>query len=257
MCKDKYEQEAKDHLISELKQRERGDWNVAATDVEVDPITHINFDYQLQFEDRLIALEVFRLVESKEEIERSKSWSLISNKIAEELVSRGVKGYTIRTPYSFNVPKNKIEKFVSKIADKLQTAVQATPHSESIHESGCEISWIKDFQSVSCYGIGPGGAVNPTGEAFDFIKRMLPKKNKQLNIADHSDSQLATVDWSLTTSLKLAVKLISQDLETSTRFTSTIPTLAKFSWYTTRRFTLHSNQTASHRDIWNRCSCSG
>ena len=88
MSKDKYEEEAKDHLISELKQRGRGDWNVIATDVEVDPLTHINFDYQLQFADRLIALEVFRLVESKEEIERSKSWSLISNKIAEELVSR-------------------------------------------------------------------------------------------------------------------------------------------------------------------------
>jgi len=96
-------------LVRELAQQGRGDWQVIAVDAEVDPITHINFDYELRFEDKLIALEVFRLVESKQEIERSKSWGLISNKIAEELVSRGVKGYTIRTPYFFDVPKAKVD----------------------------------------------------------------------------------------------------------------------------------------------------
>ena len=193
-AKDQYEDDAKDHLIRELAQQGRGDWQVIAVDVEVDPITHINFDYELRFEDKLIALEVFRLVESKEEIERSKSWSLISNKLAEELVSRGVKGYTIQTPYFFNVPKSKVDEFVSKLADKVQEAIEENPQSQSIHESGCEISWIEDFPSVSCFGIGPGGAVNPTADAFNFIERMLPKKNEQLNIANH-ERIVVMVNW--------------------------------------------------------------
>lgn len=185
MSKDKYEEDAKDDFIAELKRQGRGDWSVASTDVEVDAATHINFDYQLQSEGVSIALEVFRLVESKEEIERSKSWSLISNKLAQELVNRGVTGYTIRTPYAFDVRNSEVEEFVHKIADKLQQAIKANPRSQSIHESGFEASWIEDFHSVSCYGIGPGGAVNPTADAFNFIERMLPKKNKQLNVANH------------------------------------------------------------------------
>lgn len=185
MPKDKYEEDAKDHFIDELARLGRGEWTVTATDVEVDAVTHINFDYQLHSEGISIALEIFRLVESKEEIERSKSWSLISNKLAQELVNRGVTGYTIRTPYAFDVPNNEVERFVGKIADKLQKAIEANPRSQSIHESGFEASWIEDFHSVSCYGIGPGGAVNPTADAFNFIERMLPKKNKQLNIANH------------------------------------------------------------------------
>jgi hypothetical protein len=194
MSKHQYEEDAKDHVIDELKRQGSGEWTVIATDVEVDPATHINFDYQLESEGRSVALEVFRLVESKEEIERSKSWSLISNKLAEELVSRGVAGYTIRTPYAFNVPKNKVQRFVGKIADKLQKAIETNPQAESIHESGFEVSWIKDFHSVSCYGIGPGGAVNPTADAFNFIERKLPKKNKQLNIANY-ERIIAIVNW--------------------------------------------------------------
>src|SRR5215467_10273568 len=124
-AKQNYEEDAKDHFIAELKRQGRGDWIVVDTDVEVDPKTRINFDYKLQSEDDFIALEVFRLVPNKQEIERSKSWSLISNSIADELMKRGVKGYTIQTPHSFNVSQNKIAKFVSKIADNIQQTIEA------------------------------------------------------------------------------------------------------------------------------------
>lgn len=63
--KDQDEENAKDHFIAELRQQGRGVWKVIATDVEVDPATHINFDYQLESKGDLIALEVFRLVEPK------------------------------------------------------------------------------------------------------------------------------------------------------------------------------------------------
>lgn len=207
--KDRYEEEAKDHLIAELKRQGRGDWEVIATDVEVDPTTHVNFDYQLGSEGKLIALEVFRLVEPKEEIERSKSWSLISNRLAEVLVSRGVKGYTIRTPYSFNVAKNKVDKFVAKIADMLQRAIEASPPSKSIKDSGFEVTWIKDFPSVSCYGIGAGGAVNPTADAFNIIERMLPKKNSQLNVVGH-ERVIVMVNWLPLVSHRNVIEACSQ-----------------------------------------------
>lgn len=185
MPKDDYEEDAKDHFIAELKRQGRGDWRVSSTDVEVESATHINFDYQLQSEGISIALEIFRLVESKEEIERSKSWSLISNALAQKLINRGVTGYTIRTPHAFDVRNKEVQEFTDRIADKLQQAIEANPRSQSIHESGFEASWIEGFHSLSCYRIGPGGAVNPTADAFSFIERMLPKKNRQLNVANH------------------------------------------------------------------------
>src|SRR6266481_5007437 len=102
--KDQWEEAAKDHFIAELKAQGRGDWTVSDTDVVVDKQTNRNFDYQLQLGTEFIALEIFRLVESKQEIVRGKSWSVIANAIAAELRERGIKGYTIHTPYFFNVP---------------------------------------------------------------------------------------------------------------------------------------------------------
>jgi hypothetical protein len=125
--KDQWEEDAKDHFVTALKADGRGDLIVSDTDVVVDQKTNLNFDYQLQYGADFIALEVFRLVDSKAEIERQKSWNLISNSIAAELRKRGVKGFTISTPNTFDVPPNKVERFVSKIADNLQKAIEENP----------------------------------------------------------------------------------------------------------------------------------
>jgi hypothetical protein len=192
--KDHWEEEAKDHFIADLKTQDRGDWIVSDSDVVVDAQTNRNFDYQLQCGTKFIALEIFRLVESPEEIIRSKSWTTIANSIAAELRTRGINGYTIHTPHAFNVPRLKIPGFVSRTADRLEAAVKQNPQSDPITVDGFEIKRIEDFPDVSLFTTGAGGAVNPTGIAYDFIARKLVAKNKQLDIANH-ERIILIVNW--------------------------------------------------------------
>ena len=183
--KDQWEEDAKDHFIAALKDAGEGDWTVTDADVVVDKATNRNFDYQLQSGKNLIALEIFRLVESKQELVRQKTWSIVANSIAAELRKRGVKEYTIQVPYAFDVPAAKIPDLVRSTADKLEAAISSDLQADTIVVGEFEIKRIKDFQDVSLFGVGPGGAVNPTGTAYDFMARKLPDKNKQLDIADH------------------------------------------------------------------------
>jgi hypothetical protein len=194
--KDQWEEEAKDHFIADLKAQGRGDWIVSDSDVVVDAQTNRNFDYQLKCRSDFIALEIFRLVEKPEEIIRSKSWSTIANSIAAELRTRGIKGYTIHTPHVFDVPRLKIPGFVSKTADRLEAALKQNPQTDPISVDGFEIKRIDDFPDVSLFTTGPGGAINPTGTAHDFIVEKLPTKNKQLNIANHERIVLI-VNWAV------------------------------------------------------------
>jgi len=191
--KDQWEEEAKDHFIADLKAQGRGDWIVSDSDVVVDK-TNRNFDYQLQAGTEFIALEIFRLVETREEIIRHKSWNTIANSIAAELRRRGVKGCTIHTPHTLNVPRLKIPGFVSKTADRLEVALRQNPETDPIQVDGFEIKRLDDFPDVSLFTTGPGGAVNPTGIAHDFMAEKLPTKNGQLNIANH-ERVVLIVNW--------------------------------------------------------------
>jgi hypothetical protein len=192
--KEQWEEEAKDHFIADLKAQGRGDWIVSDSDVVVDKQTNRNFDYQLQCGTDFIALEIFRLVEKREEIIWSKSWSTIANSIAAELRTRGIKGYTIHAPNAFDVPRLKIPGFVSKITDRLEVALKQNPQTDPITVDGFEIKRIDDFPDVSLFTTGPGGAINPTGIAHDLIAEKLPTKNKQLNIANH-ERVVLIVNW--------------------------------------------------------------
>lgn len=191
-----WEEEAKNHFIAELKVLGRGDWTVSATDVVVDKLSNRNFDYQLRSGDELIALELFRLVEGEQEIARSKVWSRIANGIAQELRKRGVKGYTINSPSFFAVPQLKIPGFVSKTANLLETAIKQNPDADSIPIDGYEIQRIEGFPDVSLFATGPGGQVNPTGNAYDVIVDKLPTKNAQLDISGH-ERIILIVNWAL------------------------------------------------------------
>ena len=102
------------------------------------------------------ALEIFRLVENREEIIRSKSWSTIANSIAAELRTRGIKGYTIHTPHAFDVPRLKIPGFVSKTADRLEAALKQNPRPapEVATTYSCRIP-ITTFASVEAFTFSP------------------------------------------------------------------------------------------------------
>jgi hypothetical protein len=194
--KSQWEEEAKDRFITDLRAQGRGDWVVSDSDVVVDEQSNRNFDYQLQCGREFIALELFRLVEAQEEIIRSKSWTTIANAIAAELRARGIKGYTIRTPDVFNIPRPKIPGFVSQTADRLEAALKQNPQADSIAVDGFEINRIEDFPDVSLFGTGPGGPVNPSGMAYNFLLRKLPTKNQQVDVTNH-ERIILIVNWAV------------------------------------------------------------
>jgi hypothetical protein len=192
--KEQWEEDAKNRFIAELKALGRGDWIVSDTDVVVDPRTNRNFDYQLRSGTQLIALEIFRLVETRAELIRQKSWSTIANSIAAELRKRGIKGYTILSPYFFDVPRLKIPAFVSQTVDRMEVALKQNPHLDPIPVDGFEIKRIEDFSDVSVFATGPGGPVNPTASALHFVTEKLAWKNQQLDTLNH-ERIILIVNW--------------------------------------------------------------
>jgi len=111
-----------------------------------------------------------------------------------ELRNRGIQGYTIQTPYAFDVERNDVEEFIAQTAEKLEKTIKQNPHADLVQESGFEAKRIEDFPSVSLFAIGPGGPINPTGDALRFMERKLPKKNQQLSIADH-ERIILIINW--------------------------------------------------------------
>lgn len=192
--KDPSEERAKDHFVAFLKEQGRGDWVVSRTDVVVDQQTNINFDYELRSGEQHIALEIFRLVETKEEIIRSRDWTTITEQITARLRKKRIKGYTILVPYNFQVSRRGIAQFASDTADLLEAAIRENAGVDPIEFDGFEIKRIDGFSDVSLFSIGPGGAINPTGDARGFVVQKLPKKNKQLNIANR-ERILLIVNW--------------------------------------------------------------
>jgi hypothetical protein len=192
--KQQWEEEAKDRFIAALKTAGRGGWVVSDTDVVVDKEANRNFDYQLQSGNDFIALEIFRLVESEEEVKRQKLWGTVANAIAAELRTRGIKGYTIRVPHTFDVSRSKIAEFVSKTANLLEGALKKNPGNDPITVNVFEIKRVEDYPDVRVFAIGPGGPVNPTGIAQSSIAQNLPTKNRQLEIANHERIVLI-VNW--------------------------------------------------------------
>lgn len=93
---ERWEEETKDRFIAALKAMGHGEWTVSGCEVIVDVVTGRNFDYELRSGTKQgIALEIFRLLDSGEEVARQKLWARVANSIASELRKRGTRGYSI------------------------------------------------------------------------------------------------------------------------------------------------------------------
>jgi hypothetical protein len=142
---DQWEEEAKNQFAATLTAEGRGNWTVLNTEVVTDPGTNENFDYQLGHEAELIALELFRLTEGELEIKRHRQWSLVTTALTKECAKRGIKGYTISTPHTFNVSTGKIDRFAVKVVDGLQKLIAANPRQDITNKGEYEIKYNRGF----------------------------------------------------------------------------------------------------------------
>jgi hypothetical protein len=198
MIKPSWEKESKDHFLEVLESERNAKWKVLRENVVVDPQTNRNYDYELGRTDAdspPIALELFRLIENKQELARRKVWGEIVELLKNELISRGVKGYLIRTP-SFQISKVKRKERARRLADQIETAISQHAAEKEFSVEGFEITRIHDLQTVVFSTFGHGGAVSPVGTALAALEEKLPDKNDQLFVKGH-ERVVLVVNWEI------------------------------------------------------------
>lgn len=193
MAKQQWEAEAKDRFLTYLQREHREQWRVLDEDVVVDAASGRNFDYQLGSDERRIALEIFRLVEDQHDLARQKVWGEVVQLLKQELTSRGIKDYLIRTP-SFRVAKVQREQLAKDLADQLEQAIKDNAGAQEFKVDGFTLARIEGLGTVSFSTFGKAGAVNPPGIALAALEEKLPDKNEQLSIADH-ERVILIINW--------------------------------------------------------------
>ncbi|MEO6544232.1 MAG: hypothetical protein ABIP05_09320, partial [Nitrospiraceae bacterium] len=195
MAKDQWEEEAIGRFRDFLS-RERGvTFAISGRDVVVDPTTNENFDYQLTSStDNQIAIEIFRFVESGEDLASDKVLSQVVALLKEELTKTGVNGYSIALPRRIGIPLREIKTYARKTASTITTAIQHNIEAEKFTAQGITFRKIEQYQTVSFSWGGEARYVNPHGTAADIFQKKLDKKNKQLGVSNHERILLVT-NW--------------------------------------------------------------
>ncbi len=194
--KEQWEEEAIERFRNFLGQERAITYAVTDRDVVVNPATNENFDYQLQTQDGAkIAVELFRLIESGEELARQKVFGSFIQELKKELLTRGVKGYLISTP-EFVVKKRDIPVHSTRLAGEIEQAVKNNSEIEKFEYAGFELSKIKDLDTVVFSHHSGVRSIDPRGTAATVFASKLPKKNRQVAVSDH-EKILLVVSWAM------------------------------------------------------------
>ena len=195
MAKDQWEEESIERF-REFLSRERGvTFGVSGRDVVVDPTTNENFDYQLTSNTgNQIAVEIFRLVESGDDLASDKVWSQVVALLKEELIRTGVTGYVIALPRKIGIPLREVKTYAEKAATTITAAIRNNIEAEKFTTGGITFRRIEQYETVSFSWGGEARYVNPHGTAGGIFQKKLDKKNKQLGVSNHERILLVT-NW--------------------------------------------------------------
>lgn len=186
MPKEQWETDARDRFVASLDRQ--GDlYAPHDQDVVVDVRTGRNFDFELRSNDptkRPIALEIFRLIDDKEDIAVNRAWSDIVSRLRSHLATGGIGGYLVSTPV-FVVPKFKRAAFCQAEAEKIRKAILDHSGEDEFKSENYQFQRIEGLQEVLFSLSGRGGAYNPVSIAAQCLETLLPTKNEQLAVADH------------------------------------------------------------------------
>lgn len=193
-AKDPSEESAIERFRDFLGKQRNTVYAVTDRDVEVNPATRENFDYRLQNQEGAkVAVELFRLIEDGKELGRQKVFSTFVEGLKKELLSRGVKGYLISTP-EILINKRDISAYTTRIAGELEQAVKTNSEAKKFEHATFELTKINDFDTVAFSYHTDARSVDPRGTAASIFASKLPKKNKQVAVADH-ERIILVVNW--------------------------------------------------------------
>lgn len=196
-AKEQWEEEAIERFRNFLG-RERGFiYAITGRDVEVNPATHENFDYQLQTQEGAkVAVEVTRLVESGKDLAKQKVWGNMIAYLKKELLKRGVKGYLISSP-EFWVKKKEIPAYTAKLAVEIEQAVKNNDGTEKFNCGSFVFNKIKSLETVVFSShISGVRNIDSSGIVKNCFAANLPRKNNQVAISGH-ERILLVINWAL------------------------------------------------------------
>ncbi|MGA2964857.1 MAG: hypothetical protein ABSD64_01510 [Terriglobales bacterium] len=194
MSKDQHEEEAILRFTSYLQDTTGVSFGVTGRDVPVP--SGQNYDYELTGVDGdKLAVELFRLVESEQDLKRQKAWSRVIQKLKDEVLRRKLKGYMVSTPV-FMYKKRELDAYVSQQADAIERAIKDDGDKKQFSAGGYEFNRIANLETI-VFSYSPGGrAINPSGTAFEHFVRLLPVKNRQLATPGHRRC-LLVANWAI------------------------------------------------------------
>jgi hypothetical protein len=206
MPKEQHEEETILRFIAHLQNTTGITFGITGRDVPVP--SGQNFDYELTDSNgQKMAVELFRLIESEAEIQRSRAWSKVIEKLKAELKGRNVKGYMISTPV-FVYKKNELPAYVSAQADLIEGAISVDSQKEDFSVQGYEFRKIANLETV-VFSFSPGGrAIDPKGTALEHFARLLPTKNGQLAVQG-ARRALLIVNWAMFVDAQDAIHALS------------------------------------------------
>jgi hypothetical protein len=187
MAKAQWEADAKDRLITFLRDEYGYSYVTTGEDVVSDPDTGKNYDYELSPEKEnlpIIALEIFRLFGELPDLSRQAEWMKITKLLTIELKARGISGYLIRTPSFASVKKFDRKPFASKTADMLTAAIAANPDTHEFFEGGYVFTKVPGDNRVAFSTISGVQQLHPFDSASGALEILLPTKNRQLNVTE-------------------------------------------------------------------------
>jgi hypothetical protein len=212
MAKQQWEEEAINRFIAFINSSEGVSYGISGRDVKV--VNGKDFDYQISSDSgNKKAVELFRLVESEEELAKGRAWGEVVDKLRTEVKNRNLQGFLVYTP-DFTFKRNQLDNFANSQVELIEDAIKNAPQEKKFSKNGYEFHKIEKFPSISFSNSLRVRSIDSIGTALKSFTKLLPTKNKQLEVEDHS-RVLLVINWAYFVDAKDAVKALSKiDFET-------------------------------------------
>ncbi len=178
-----YEVDAINRFMAFLKATRGIDYAITGEDVIVDQATRTNYDYRLTAagDGPPLAVEIFRLIESEDEIAERRHLGVLWEAIKTEFANAGLKDLFVHTPYHSPVRPRKATEFAKALATLLMRETNARPNGKKIRlEGGFEVERMDGLGTVVCGSHSDGRWIDSVGIATPPLLKNLAKKDRQL-----------------------------------------------------------------------------
>lgn len=157
------------------------DYAIVDEDVVVDQATGTNYDYRLASNGELpLAVEIFRLVDSEEEVAERRHLTALWQAIRTEFPKAELKDLFVHTPYYSPVRSRKATEFAKALSAVVAREASARPAVKKFHVEGFEIERIDGSGAVICGSHSEANWIDSVGIATPPLLKNLTKKDLQL-----------------------------------------------------------------------------